>query len=113
MPLVRKVWQRHDRHEPSGDDDPQGTGRLTTKAEFADNPDPIEPPDDGEARYRNKRGRDRIGYTVRLSGTCDEEQVHRMTHVDWTRWEPPIPHPPSVRMAADTLPIEAGRRCAI
>jgi transposase len=82
--MVRKVWQRHYRCEPSGDDDSRGTVRFTTKAELADHHDPIETPYDGEARSRHKRGLDWIGYTVHLSETCDEEQVHLMTHVNTT-----------------------------
>ncbi len=82
--LVRKVWQQHYRREPTGDDDSRGTVRFTTKAELADHHDPIETPYDGEARYRNKRGLDWIGYTVHLSETCDEEQVHLITHVNTT-----------------------------
>jgi transposase len=82
--LVRKVWQRHDRREPPGDDDSRDTVRFTTKAELADHHDPIETPYDGEARYRHKRGLDWIGYTVHLSETCDEEQVPLMTHVNTT-----------------------------
>jgi transposase len=82
--MVRKVWQRHYRREPSGDDGSRGTVRFTTKAELVDNPHPIETPYDGEARYRNKRGLDWIGYTVHLSETCDAEQVHLITHVKTT-----------------------------
>jgi hypothetical protein len=83
---LRRVWQRHDRREPTGDDegDSPGTVRFTTKEELADHQDPIETPNDGEARYHHKRGLDWIGYTVHLSETCDEEQVHLMTHVNTT-----------------------------
>jgi transposase len=84
--MVRRGWQRHYRREPTDDDndDSPGTVRFTTKEELADNHDPIETPYDGEARYRNKRGLDWIGYAVHLSETCDEEQVHLITHVKTT-----------------------------
>jgi transposase len=83
---LRRVWQRHYRREPTdnNEDDSPGTVRFTTQEELADNQDPIETPYDGEARYRNKRGLDWIGYTVHLSETCDEEQVHLITHVKTT-----------------------------
>jgi transposase len=83
---LRRVWQRHYRREPTDnkEDDSPGTGRFTTQAEPAASQDPIETPDDGEARYRHQRGLDWIGYTVHLSDTCDEEQVHRITHVKTT-----------------------------
>jgi transposase len=80
---LRRVWQRHYRRAPTDDDedDSPGTVRFTTKEGLADNQDPIETPYDGEARYRHKRGLDWIGYTVHLSETCDEGQVHLITHV--------------------------------
>jgi transposase len=81
---TRRVWQRHYRREPSGEDDSQGTVRFTTKAELAADHAPIETPYDGEARYRKKRGLDWIGYTVHLSETCEEEQVPLITHVTTT-----------------------------
>jgi transposase len=82
--MLRRVWQRHYRREPTGDDDSQRTVRFTSKEELADHHESIETPYDGEARYRNKRGLGWIGYTVHLSETCDEEQVHLITHVKTT-----------------------------
>ena len=82
--LVRTVWQRHDRREPAGDDASQGTVRFTTKAERADDHDPVDTPDDGEARDCHKRGLDWIGSTVHVSATGDEEPGHLITHVPTT-----------------------------
>jgi transposase len=83
---VRRVWRRHYRREQKGgdEDDSRGTVRFTTQAELSDNNEPIETPYDGEARYRNKRGLGWVGYTVHLSETCDEEEVHLITHVKTT-----------------------------
>jgi transposase len=83
---VRRVWQRHDRREPTaGDnDDSPGPGRFTTHAELADHHDPLETPYDGEARSRHKRSLGWIGYTVHLRETCDDEQVHLITPVNTT-----------------------------
>jgi transposase len=83
---VRRVWQRHYRREPTGDTkgDSPGAVRFATKEELANHHEPIETPYDVEARYRNKRGLGWVGYTVHLSETCDEEQVHLITHVKTT-----------------------------
>jgi transposase len=83
---LRQVWQRHYRREATGDEaeDAAGRVRLATKEELTQNTTPIETPYDVEARYRNKRGHDWVGYTVHLSETCDEERVHLITHVQTT-----------------------------
>jgi transposase len=81
-----RVWQRHYRREAAGDDEEEVLGRvrLATKEELATNPEPMETPYDIEARYRNKRGHDWVGYTVHLSETCDEERVNLITQVTTT-----------------------------
>jgi transposase len=58
--------------------------RLATKEELAQNTTPIETPYDVEARYRNKRGHDWVGYTVHLTETCDAKRVHLITQVTTT-----------------------------
>ena len=44
----------------------------------------IESPYDPDARYGNKRSTTWSGYKVHLTETCDEDQVHLITHVETT-----------------------------
>ena len=41
-------------------------------------------PYDLEARYGEKRGVSWLGYKVHLTETCDDDQVHLITHVETT-----------------------------
>ena len=44
----------------------------------------MESPYDPEARYRSKSGMYWTGYMVHISETCDEDNVHLITHVHTT-----------------------------
>jgi transposase len=82
---LRHVWQRHYRREAEGEDgDAAGQVRLATKEELAQDTTPLETPYDVEARYRTKRGHDRLGSTVHLTETCAAKRVHLITQVTTT-----------------------------
>jgi transposase len=49
-------------------------------------------PYDPEVRYGEKRGKDWVDYKVHLTETCEEEQVHLITHVETTTAAVPDNH---------------------
>jgi len=79
---LRLVLARHDErtHQTS---DGQGMSQIRFKAEkeLAPADEGIESPYDPEARYRSRYETNWTGYIVHLSETCEEEEIHLITHV--------------------------------
>ena len=65
---------------------PPGNGgvRFRPKEELPPAAEKVESPYDPEARYSSKRGHSWIGYKVHLTETCEDDQVHLLTHVQTT-----------------------------
>ena len=79
--LLRQVWARHCGREPT---EPSGGGRavrLRSKDDPPSSASAIESPYDPQARYRTRSGAAWTGYLVHLSGSGEDDAVHRLTHV--------------------------------
>jgi transposase len=61
-----------------------GTVRLRNKDDLPPNAERHDSPYDPEVRYSTKRDLHWIGYKVHLTETCEDEQVHVLTHVETT-----------------------------
>src|SRR4051812_43706950 len=72
--VLRTAWARH--YERAG-----GQVRWKADAELPRAAEGIESPYDPEARYRTKRDTHWTGYMVHLTETCDEGDVHLISHV--------------------------------
>jgi transposase len=72
--VLRTAWARH--YARTG-----GPVRWRADAELPRAAEGIESPYDAEARYRTKRDVHWTGYMVHLTETCDEGDVHLITHV--------------------------------
>ncbi len=87
LPIIetlRQVWQRHyERSGGSSGGEPSGV-RFKAKAELPRAAQGIESPYDPQARYRTKRDTCWTGYMVHLTETCEDEEVHLITHVHTT-----------------------------
>jgi transposase len=81
--VLRTAWARHYvRGEPSAGGSPRV--RFKTNHEVSQANEKVESPYDPEARYRSKSGMNWTGYMVHISETCDEDNVHLITHVHTT-----------------------------
>jgi transposase len=90
---LRDVWSRHFERTPSG-------ARLRDGPELARAAERMESPYEPDARFRSKSGMNWTGYMVHFSETCEEDQVHLITHVETT--------PESVHEAMCTETIHEG-----
>ena len=81
--VLRTAWARHYvREEPPAGGPP--SVRFKTNHEVSQAEEKVESPYDPEARYRSKSGMNWTGYMVHISETCDEDNVHLITHVHTT-----------------------------
>lgn len=81
--VLRTAWARHYvREEPPAGGPP--SVRFKTDHEVSQAEEKVESPYDPEARYRSKSGMHWTGYMVHISETCDEDNVHLITHVHTT-----------------------------
>jgi transposase len=81
--VLRTAWARHYvREEPPAGGPP--CVRFKTNHEVSQAEEKVESPYDPEARYRSKCGMNWTGYMVHISETCDEDNVHLITHVHTT-----------------------------
>ena len=71
------VWQQQYEQQ-------EGTVRLRNKDDLPPNAERHDSPYDPEVRYSTKRDLHWIGYKVHLTETCEDEQVHVLTHVETT-----------------------------
>ena len=71
------VWQQQYEQQ-------EGTVRLRNKDDLPPNAERHDSPYDPEVRYSTKRDLHWIGYKVHLTETCEDEQVHVITHVETT-----------------------------
>ncbi len=71
------VWQQQYEQQ-------EGTVRLRNKDDLPPNAERHDSPYDPEVRYSTKRDLHWIGYKVHLTETCEDGQVHVLTHVETT-----------------------------
>jgi transposase len=82
---LRLMWNRHySRDEDKKDGNSPGPVRFKGNRELARASEAIESPYDTEARYRSRYSTNWTGYIVHISETCEEDNVHLITHVETT-----------------------------
>ncbi len=80
---LRQAWKRH--YERRGSSEGKSpVVRFKTDKELPPAAEGFESPYDPEARFRNKRGTSWTGYMVHLSETCEDDEIHLITHVETT-----------------------------
>ncbi len=79
------MWVRHySRDEDKTDGNSPGPVRFKSNRELARASEAIESPYDTEARYRSRYGTNWTGYVVHLTETCEEDNIHLISHVETT-----------------------------
>ena len=82
---LRLMWDRHySRDEDKIDGNSPGQVRFKSNRELTRASEAIESPYDTEARYRSRYGTNWTGYMVHLTETCEEDNIHLITHVETT-----------------------------
>ena len=80
---LRLVLERH--YERIEDESGFTQVRFKTNRELPPAAEGIESPYDLEARFRSRYETDWTGYQVHLSETCEDDEVHLITHVETTQ----------------------------
>jgi len=82
---LRLMWVRHySRDEDKTDGTPPGQVRFKSNRELSRASEAIESPYDTEARFRSRYATKWTGYLVHVSESCEEDNVHLITHVETT-----------------------------
>lgn len=82
---LRLMWDRHySRDEDKTDGNSPGQIRFKSNRELGRASEAIESPYDTEARYRSRYGTNWTGYMVHVTETCEEDNIHLITHVETT-----------------------------
>ncbi len=82
---LRLTWDRHySRDEDKTDGNSPGQVRFKSNRELGRASEAIESPYDTEARYRSRYATKWTGYMVHVTETCEEDDVHLITHVETT-----------------------------
>jgi len=82
---LRLMWVRHySRDEDKKDGGSPGQVRFKSNRELGRASEAIESPYDTEARYRSRYGTNWTGYMVHITETCEEDDIHLITHVETT-----------------------------
>jgi IS5 family transposase len=80
---LRTAWSRHYERDAAAAVGISSV-RSKTNHEVTQAEEQMESPYDPEARYRSKSGMHWTGYMVHVSETCDDDNVHLITHVHTT-----------------------------
>jgi hypothetical protein len=80
---LRTAWSRHYELDVSPAGGPPNI-RFKTNLEVAKAQEQIDSPYDSDVRYRSKSGMHWTGYMVHMSETCDDDNIHLITHVHTT-----------------------------
>ena len=79
------MWDRHySRDEDKKDGNSPGQVRFKSNRELSRAAEAIESPYDTDARYRSRYSTNWTGYMVHITETCEEDDVHLITHVETT-----------------------------
>ncbi|HET6443928.1 MAG TPA: IS1182 family transposase [candidate division Zixibacteria bacterium] len=82
---LRLTWDRqYSRDEDKTDGNSSGQVRFKGNRELGRASEAIESPYDTEARYRSRYATKWTGYMVHVTETCEEDDVHLITHVETT-----------------------------
>jgi transposase len=82
---LRLMWTRHySRDEDKEDGTPPGRVRFKSNRELSRASEAIESPYDTEARYRSRYATKWTGYMVHVTESCEEDDIHLITHVETT-----------------------------
>ena len=79
------MWDRHySRDEDKKDGSSPGQVRFKSNRELSRAAEAIESPYDTDARYRSRYSTNWTGYMVHITETCEDDDVHLITHVETT-----------------------------
>ncbi len=78
------VWQRHFERASSQAEGSEDVVRFKKNKELARAAEALESPYDPDARFRSRYGTSWTGYVVHISESCEEDEVHLVTHVETT-----------------------------
>ena len=82
---LRLMWERHySRDEDKKDGNSPGQVRFKSNRELSRAAEAIESPYDTDARYRSRYSTNWTGYMVHITETCEDDDVHLITHVETT-----------------------------
>ena len=82
---LRLMWSRHySRDEDKKGGNSPGQVRFKSNRELSKAAEAIESPYDTDARYRSRYSTNWTGYMVHITETCEEDDVHLITHVETT-----------------------------
>mgnify|MGYP001821003696 FL=1 len=82
---LRLMWSRHySRDEDKKDGGSPGQVRFKSNRELSRASEAIESPYDTDARYRSRYSTNWTGYLVHITETCEDDDVHLITHVETT-----------------------------
>jgi len=82
---LRLMWDRHySRDKEKKDGNSPGQVRFKSNRELSKAAEAIESPYDTDARYRSRYSTNWTGYMVHITETCEEDDVHLITHVETT-----------------------------
>ena len=81
---LRLAWQRHYQREVASAEGERSGIRFKANKELPPAATGLESPYDVEARFRTRNGKSWTGYIVHLSESCEEDEVHLITHVHTT-----------------------------
>ena len=82
---LRLMWDRHySREEDKKDGGSPGQVRFKSNRELSRAAEAIESPYDTEARFRSRYSTNWTGYMVHITETCEDDDVHLITHVETT-----------------------------
>jgi len=82
---LRLMWDRHySRDKDNEDGNSPGQVRFKNNRELSRAAEAIESPYDTDARYRSRYSTNWTGYMVHITETCEDDDVHLITHVETT-----------------------------
>jgi transposase len=82
---LRLTWNRHyNRDEDKKGGNSPGQVRFKSNRELPRAAEAIESPYDTDARYRSRYSTNWTGYMVHITETCEEDNIHLITHVETT-----------------------------
>jgi transposase len=81
---LRLTWQRHYQRETPSAEGERSRVRFKANKELPPAATALESPYDPQARFRTRNGKRWTGYIVHLSESCEEDEVHLITHAHTT-----------------------------
>ncbi len=82
--VLRLVWERHFERSLPDDEEDAPVVRFKENKELACAAKALESPYDPDARFRSRYGTSWTGYVAHMSESCEEDELHLVTHVETT-----------------------------